>query len=153
MSMAMGIGSFCVRDVITVTRHALIVDVAALMRRHHIGAVVIVNGNDASRVPVGIVTDRDIVVEIVAAGLDAGAVKVGELLQRPLTTVREEAGYAETVRVMAINGIRRVPVVDARGNLCGIITLDDILRQLAAPLVALGDISIRERHYEMETRR
>ena len=54
---------------------------------------------------------------------------------------------------MAVNGVRRMPVVDKRGTLVGIITVDDILRQLAAPLVALSDLATRERQYEAEVRR
>jgi CBS domain-containing protein len=151
--MAKGIGDFCVRDVVTVARGATITEVAKLMRQYHIGAVIVVDQRTEGKVPVGILTDRDIVVEIIAPGLDAAAVKVGELMQRPVMTVPEHADYGETVRLMAVNGVRRMPVVDARGSLVGIITVDDILRQLAGPLVALSDLTVRERHYETETRR
>jgi len=151
--MATGIGSFCVRDVVTVTRETSVVEAAALMRRRHVGAVVIVEGGGDRKVPVGMLTDRDIVVEIVAVGLDGTAMKVGEVLQRPITSIDEDAGYAETVRQMSVNGVRRMPVVDKRGTLVGIITVDDILRQLAGPLVALSDLATRERQYEAEVRR
>jgi CBS domain-containing protein len=153
MNMAMGIGSFCVRDVVTVTRETSVVEAASLMRQRHVGAVVIVEDSGDRRIPVGMLTDRDIVIEIVAAGLDSATMKVGEVLQRPLTSIDEDAGYAETVRLMAVNGVRRMPVVDKRGTLVGIITVDDILRQLAAPLVALSDLAARERHFESEVRR
>jgi CBS domain-containing protein len=53
---------------------------------------------------------------------------------------------------MAVNGVRRMPVVDAQGRLAGIVTVDDILRQFAGPLAALADLAVRERHYETETR-
>lgn len=151
--MAVGIGSFCVRDVVTVTRETSVIEAAALMRARHVGAVVIVEDSGDRKVPVGMLTDRDIVVEIVAVGLDGTAMNVGEVLQRPITSIDEDAGYAETVRLMAVNGVRRMPVVDKRGTLVGIITVDDILRQLAAPLVALSDLAIRERQYEAEVRR
>ena len=151
--MAKGIGEFCVRNVVTVAREATVVEVATLMRQYHIGAVLVVEERADGKFPVGVLTDRDIVVEIVAAGLDPASVKVGELMQRPVTTVTESADYGETVRLMAVNGVRRMPVVDAHGRLVGIITVDDILRQLAGPLVALADLAVRERHYETETRR
>ena len=67
--------------------------------------------------------------------------------------VRADAGYAETVRLMSVNGVRRMPVVTDEGILVGIITVDDILRQLAGPLVALSDLVARERHFEQSTRR
>ena len=151
--MGTGIGSFCVRDVVTVTSDTTVAEAATLMRQHHVGALPVVKGDADSRVPVGMLTDRDIVIEIVAAGLDPREVTVGELIQRPITTVRDDAGYGETVRLMSVNGVRRMPVVDAGGKLVGIITVDDILRQLAAPLVALGDLAVRERHYETATHR
>ena len=71
----------------------------------------------------------------------------------PITSIDEDAGYAETVRLMSVNGVRRMPVVDKRGTLVGIITVDDILRQLAGPLVVLSDLATRERQYEAEVRR
>jgi CBS domain-containing protein len=151
--MTTGIGSFCRRDVVTVTRQTPVVEAAALMRQRHVGSVVIIDQDGDRQVPVGMLTDRDIVVEIVAAGLDVKPMKVGEVLQRPITTIDEDAGYAETVRLMAVNGVRRMPVVDKRGTLIGIITVDDILRQLAAPLVALSDLTSRERRYEADVRR
>ncbi|MGA8030857.1 MAG: CBS domain-containing protein, partial [Casimicrobiaceae bacterium] len=95
----------------------------------------------------------DIVIEVVAAGIDARSIKVSELTQRAVATVREDTGYAEAVRLMSANGVRRMPVVDARGVLVGVIATDDILHQLVAPLVALSDLAVRGRHFEMQTRR
>ena len=151
--MATGIGKFCTRDVVTVTRETAIVEAATLMRKHHIGALVVVERTSAGTMPVGVLTDRDIVVEIVAAELSPTTVKVGEIVQRPVVTIDEDAGYAEAVRRMSTNGVRRMPVVNARGELVGIITIDDILHQLAGPLLALGELAGRGRHYEMGTRR
>ena len=151
--MATGIGRFCTHDVVTVTRDAPIVEAATLMREHHIGALVVVEQARDGSVPVGMLTDRDVVVEIVAAGLSPKTVKVGEILQRPVVTIEENAGYAEAMRHMSANGVRRMPVVDARGALVGIITIDDILHQLAGPLLALAELAGRGRRYEMETRK
>lgn len=143
------IGNSCVRDVITVTSDATVADAAALMRQHHIGALVIIA--DGGK-PVGMLTDRDIVIEVVAAGLAPQTVRVSEIVQRPLTPVSEAAGFTEAVRLMTVNGVRRLPVVDARGRLVGIIALDDILQQLVGPLVAVADLAVRERRYETVTR-
>jgi CBS domain-containing protein len=148
----MSITEFCVRDVICCSRDTSIVDAAALMRHRHIGNVIVVDQTGGERVPVGIVTDRDIVVEVVAAGLDPKLIKLGDLVLTPLTTIEEGAGYAETVRLMSVKGIRRMPVVDAAGCLVGIITLDDMLRQLAGPLAALSELAGRGRRYESLTR-
>ena len=148
----MAITEFCIRDVVCCSRDTSIVDAAALMRHRHIGNVIVVDETGGERVPVGIVTDRDIVVEVVAAGLDPKLIKLGDLVLTPLTTIAEGAGYAETVRLMSVKGVRRMPVVDAAGCLVGIITLDDMLRQLAGPLAAISELAGRGRRYESLTR-
>ena len=147
--MDKNIGNSYVKTVATVTPDSTVAESAALMRKHHVGALVIV---DELRKPVGIVTDRDIAIEVVAAGLVPQTVKVGEIVQRPITTVTADAGWTETVRLMSINGVRRLPVVDAAGRLIGIVSFDDLLLQLAGPLVAMADLAGRERHFEASTR-
>lgn len=142
----------CVRDVVTVTRDTTVAAAAALMRKHHIGAVVVVDERDPARKPRGILTDRDVVVEVVAAGLDAKAITVGEIVQRPVVTVPASAACADVVREMSIHGVRRLPVVDADGALAGIVSLDDVLLELVGPLVAVGDLALRERRFEATTR-
>jgi CBS domain-containing protein len=146
------IGNSYVRTVATVTRDSTVAEAAELMRRHHVGALVIVDDADGSRKPVGMVTDRDIAIEVVAAGLIPQTVKVGEIVQRPITTVTADAGWTDTVRLMSVSGVRRLPVVDAAGKLIGIVSFDDLLLQLAGPLVAMADLAGRERHFEASTR-
>jgi CBS domain-containing protein len=148
----MPITEFCIRDVVCGSRDTSVADAAALMRRRHVGNVIVVDLIDGKRVPVGIVTDRDIVVEVVAAGLDPKLIKLDDLIVGQLATVEEDASYAETARRLSIKGVRRMPVVDAAGGLVGIITLDDMLRQLAAPLAALSELPGRSRRYETLTR-
>ena len=149
----MCIGKFCNRNVVCAARETTIVEAAHLMRRHHVGDVVVIDETDAGRRPVGIVTDRDIVVEVVSAGLDPKLVKVGDLLLMPLVTVEEGTGYAEAIRLMSSKGVRRMPVVNATGLLVGIISLDDLLHQLAVPLGELSELAIRERSHEVQTRK
>lgn len=152
--METSIGNCCVKTVATVTKESTVAEAAALMRKHHVGALVMVDdGNDAGGMkPVGIVTDRDIAIEVVAAGLAPETVRVGEIVQRPITTVTEDTGWAETARLMSVNGVRRMPVVDAAGKLIGIVSFDDLLLQFAGPMVAIADLAGRERHYESVTR-
>jgi CBS domain-containing protein len=150
---AMSISEFCVRDVVCTTRTATIAKAAALMRQYHVGDVLVVDEVDDRRLPVGIVTDRDIVIEVVAAGVDPRLLKVGDLLQRPIVTVTEDRSYGDTIRLMTVNGVRRMPVVDRTGNLVGIISVDDMLRQLAVPLAALAELPDRSRHLEMQARK
>jgi CBS domain-containing protein len=148
----MSISEFCTHNVVCATRDTTALEAARLMRHHHVGDVVVVEESEGARKPVGIVTDRDLVVEVMAAGVDPNAVKIGELVLRSPVIIDESASYAETVRLMAVNGVRRMPVVAAGGALLGIITLDDMLRQLTAPLAALSDLAGRARSYEAQTR-
>ena len=142
------IGSCYVKTVVTVTPNSTVAEAAELMRKHHVGALVMVEDGK----PAGMVTDRDIAIEVVAAGLVPQTVTVGEIVQRPITTVTENAGWAETGRLMGVSGVRRLPVVDANGKLIGIVSFDDLLLQLAGPLVAMADLAGRERHFEASTR-
>jgi len=147
------IGQLCNRAVVTVGAGATIAEAATLMREHHVGALVVAEDVAGGPAPVGMLTDRDIVVEVVAAGLSPQTIKVGEIVQRAVFSVAEDEGSEDTIRLMAINGVRRMPVVDSAGRLVGIVTLDDILRHLIGSLTALGDLAERERRFEAHTRR
>jgi CBS domain-containing protein len=148
----MCIGKFCNRDVVCVTRESTVAEAAVLMRRRHVGDVIVVDETSRGRKPIGIVTDRDIVVEVVCAALDPKLVMVGDLLTRPLVTVDEHTAYADTVHLMATAGVRRMPVVNEAGVLIGVITLDDLFHQLAVPFAELSDLATRERRHEAMTR-
>ncbi|HTR58341.1 MAG TPA: CBS domain-containing protein [Casimicrobiaceae bacterium] len=149
----MSISEFCRRDVVCTTSDTTVGEAASLMRQHHIGDVIITEQRDGKQIPTGIITDRDIVVEVVAAGIDPRSLKLGDLKIPTLVTVSEGASYAETVTRMSVDGVRRMPVVAADGTLVGIITLDDMLWQLAAPLAALASLSSRGRQVEAMTRK
>ena len=148
----MSIIDFCNRNVVCAARDTTIVQAAIPMRQNHVGDLVVAESVGERRKPIGKVTDRDIVVEVIAAGLDPQELKLGDLLVGPLVTVSEKAGYAETVRLTSINGFRCVPVAGAAGDLMGIITLDDILRQLAGPLGQLAELTDRGRQHEIRMR-
>jgi len=149
----MSIREICNRSVVCATSDTTAVDAAKLMRQHHIGNVVVVDRQDGDRTPLGVVTDRDLVVEVVAAGLDPAVLKLGDLLVGRLVTAEESTSYAETIRIMALHGVRRLPVVNGAGFLVGIVSVDDLLPQLASPLAALADLAGRSRRYEMQTRK
>lgn len=109
-------------------------DVAALMRKHHVGDVVVVEDREGNRLPIGIVTDRDIVMETVSVQMDASVFTAGDIMTTPLVTVREEEDFIETLRLMRHHKIRRMPVVTQAGTLCGIVTADDIINLLSMEL-------------------
>ena len=144
----MPINECCNIDVVCCNADASISDVAALMRKHHIGDVMVVEDRDGLRMPIGIVTDRDIVIETIALNIGADAFTAGDLMSTPIATVREDAGFVETLRLMRNHKVRRMPVVTAGGTLFGIVTADDIIKLLGTELSliadAIGEQPVRE---------
>ncbi|MHB9101548.1 MAG: CBS domain-containing protein [Sulfuricella sp.] len=148
----MPIGEFCNREVVFATRKTTIPEAAQLMRQHHVGDLVVVDVVDGRRVPVGIVTDRDIVIEIIAKSLDINDFTVGDIMSPQLVSVQGSEGVFETIALMRNKGIRRVPVVDREGGLEGIVSADDILDLLAEEMTALAKVSPREQSREAHLR-
>ena len=144
----MAINECCNIDVVCCGADTSIPDVAALMRKHHIGDVMVVEDREGLRMPIGIVTDRDIVIETIALHVDADAFTAGDLMSAPIATVREDAGFVETLRLMRNHQVRRMPVVTAGGSLFGIVTADDIIKLLGMELsliaAAIGEQPVRE---------
>lgn len=146
------VGEFCSREVIIVERESTIVEAAKVMRRHHSGDVVVVDGRGEENIPVGILTDRDIVVELLAEEVDLAGVGVGDVMSAELQVVREGDDLLETVQLMGQRGVRRMPVVSEAGNLVGIIALDDMLEIIAELLSDLVRLLNRESRIERERR-
>lgn len=149
----MPLGELCNKEVVTTNMEASVYEAAQLMRHHHVGTVVVMENREGRNLPVGIVTDRDIVLEIVAPGLDAEVITVGDIMAPEFMTVKESAGLFEAIQHMRTMAARRLPVVDESGNLVGIITLDDLLGLLAEELHALARMVAREQQKEIHTRR
>lgn len=150
----MTIGEICNREVVFTTREMPVVAAAQLMRQFHVGTVVIVEQmNGGRRVPVGIVTDRDLVVEVLATELDAQTITVGDIMARELVTARESAGLPEAMETMRYKGVRRLPVVAEDGQLAGIVSVDDLLEIMAEQMSDLTKIVSREQAHEAQTRR
>ena len=148
----MEISQICTRDVVTCRRRTSGAEIARLMRTHHVGDVIVVEGDDGHLVPVGIVTDRDLVVLVVAAGVDPDRVTASDIMsERPATALGSEVVY-DAVWHMRGKGIRRLPVVDASGALMGVVTADDVTRFLASELNAVAQIASRQIRREQEAR-
>jgi CBS domain-containing protein len=101
------------------------------MWTRNVGAVVVVDGQSK---PIGVVTDRDITVKVVAQGADPALVRLGGLIARKPTVIREDAGILDATKLLSRRGIRRLPVVNRTGKLVGIISLDDLLMLLGSEL-------------------
>lgn len=149
----MAIGEICNREVVIVQRETTALEASRLMRQHHVGDLVVVDEVDGKRLPVGIVTDRDIVLEIVAMELDAAVLTVGDFMEPKLTTIGENEGVYEAIRFMRAKAVRRLPVVNRDGSLAGIVTLDDLLELLAEEMSELTKLVSRERKHEQQARR
>jgi CBS domain-containing protein len=149
----MVIGDVCTRDVVCASRETTAAAAAKLMRQHHVGDVVVIDRADAERMPIGIVTDRDIVVEVVALGVDPNAVTLGDMMSwGQLVTAQESDSYADTLRLMHDKGVRRIPVINRMGVLVGIISIDDILPRFVVEFSEMADLATRSRQQERQTR-
>jgi CBS-domain-containing membrane protein len=136
----MSLATICTRHVITVDAGASLAEAARRLREHHVGALVVTRATPEGVAVAGVVTDRDLAVEVLARGLDAGAVAVGALVQGEPVAVAESAGVDEALARMREHGVRRLLVAGAQGQLVGIVTLDDLLGALAAQLGALAQV-------------
>jgi CBS domain-containing protein len=146
----MPIEDICVSDVVTCRRETKIDEVAQLMRRHHVGDVVVTEESMSRHFPLGIVTDRDIVASVIAVDLDPTIFTAGDLISRPLVTVPAGTGVFEAMRTMRKHGVRRMPVVDDAGALVGIVSIDDLIELLATEMGELAKLISREQLEEAE---
>ncbi|OGI50020.1 MAG: histidine kinase [Candidatus Muproteobacteria bacterium RIFCSPHIGHO2_12_FULL_60_33] len=147
------VGKICNREVVFVHQDTSIPEAARLMREHHVGDLVVVKERNGKRVPVGIVTDRDIVLEVIAEGVDMNDVNVGDIMSDNLVTAREGDDLLETIKVMRAKGIRRLPVIDDDNELAGILSVDDLLELFSEQIADLARLIAFEQKREKESRK
>jgi predicted transcriptional regulator len=123
----MKVGDYCKRAVVSIDGAADAIDAAKLMREEHVGLLVVYQQGDELRKPVGVLTDRDIVLEVTAREVDPRSVAVQDIMTRQPLLANDSDDLSETLQAMRTAGIRRVPVVDLRGALSGIIAIDDAI--------------------------
>lgn len=148
----MSVGEFCNREVIVMGPDDPARDAARLMREHHVGDVLVVEERNGQRVPVGIVTDRDLVIEVMASDSDPEQFRVGDVMSGDLLTAQADDDTMETLQRMRNAGVRRMPVVDANGSLLGIITVDDYINVFAEQMEDLVRLVSREQLRERRLR-
>jgi CBS domain-containing protein len=135
----MKISDLCRRDVVTAPATTSLIELARMMRKGHVGSVLIVGEGDAGkRKLAGIVTDRDIVIEVLAMGLNPFAVTAGDIMTASPAVARPGDDALWALKIMRDRGVRRRPVVDESGDLVGLLAFDDLMQHLAN---LLGDIS------------
>ncbi len=148
----MSIGEICNRDVVFTFKSSRVQEAAQLMRQHHVGCLVVAEDGSDPPKPVGIVTDRDLVVELMAENVAVDQVSIGDVMSDDVQSAREDEGVWDVLRRMRLKGVRRMPILDAGGGLVGIVTMDDAVELLAEELSDLARLMSRERQREQESR-
>lgn len=149
----MKLKELCVLDVACCAKGTTIAEAARLMRQHHTGDLVITDDSDGTPEPVGIVTDRDIVMEVIAKSRDPERTHVDQIMTSPLVVASGSESVSTAIERMRAHGVRRLPIVDDSGIVFGIITLDDLYRVLAEHTAALAAIVSKEQTRENRGRR
>jgi len=144
------IGELCNREVIICSPDEPLIDVARRMRDRHVGCLVVVEGAPGARVPIGVVTDRDLVLYAAATDGHIGDRPVRYVMSADLASAREHESLHDVLQRMRVRGVRRMPVVDERGVLQGIVALDDLLELVAGELDELTRLLTRERLHEAQ---
>jgi CBS domain-containing protein len=131
----MSVGRICVREVDVAAPDESAIVAARRMLSRNVGTLVVVN---AAGEPIGIVTDRDLTLRVLAAPRDPHEATVGEVMSAIPRTVPEDSPIETAIRIMRGGKFRRLPVVSAEGKLAGLVSLDDILELLTEELKEIG---------------
>jgi CBS domain-containing protein len=148
----MPVGEICNRDVIVVGKDSPTQEAIMLMREYHVGDVVVVEQRNGVNYPVGILTDRDIVIELLAEDVPIDSVTVGDIMSYELLSVTEEDSMETAINLMRKKGVRRLPVVNENGALEGILTLDDLIDLIAEQMKDLAGLITKEQKREEKSR-
>ena len=149
----MRISDICTSDVVCCAPNTTALEAARLMRSRHVGDVVVVSDVQKERVPLGVVTDRDLAVEVLGNGREAAIMPLSSLVRAPVVIAADYEDVHAALERMRAHGVRRMPVVDDRGALVGIVTLDDLLGALLADMHALLEKTGRAQRHEPVARR
>jgi CBS domain-containing protein len=145
-------GEVCNRQVVFTRPETSILEAVDLMRTHHVGDVVVVREPDGERVPIGILTDRDVALAVERL-LRLPRMKVADVMSAELVTSAERDSLYDVLKKMQSHGIRRLPVVNDRGGLEGILTFDDVIELLSEELTDLAKLVAKEQKRERELAR
>ena len=144
----MKVGELCNREVVVIEGHESIREAAKVMRHYHVGDVIVTEKRPEGRAPIGILTDRDIVVELLAADLSLDNLSIADAMTFELVTARTDDDVVATVKQMRAKGIRRLPVVNEQGLLEGVLAADDCLELLSELMGDLASLVNNERRRE-----
>jgi CBS domain-containing protein len=152
MNVPLTAGEICTRTVVHTDRGMLLDEAARLMRTHHVGSLVVVEERSPrERIVVGVITDRDLATQVIALERDARAFRVGDIVAPDVVTVREQDSVLDVLTVMRRRKVRRVPVTGPRGELIGVVALDDVLAIVAEQMPALASAVGAANRHELGT--
>jgi len=134
----MNVGEICTREVVMTDRASTLQQAATLMREQHVGALLVTASAGEGMHVVGVVTDRDVVIEAVARGLDVTQAEIGRLAEGKLAALPAAATVDEAISLMKERGVRRLLVSSEGGQLYGIVSLDDLLAALSHEMAELS---------------
>lgn len=133
----MNISDLCQRDVVSAPANASVRSAAAMMRDEHVGAIAVTDPDSPGRV-IGILTDRDLVIDVLAAGRAPDGQAIGALCRGELAGVAATASLDDAVQAMHRAGVRRLLVMDREDRLVGLVSIDDLIDAVAAQFDALA---------------
>jgi CBS domain-containing protein len=137
----MNVGLACTRQIDLADPHESVQAAASRMNARNVGTLVVTDGRSK---PVGLITDRDLTIKVLAAGKDGSTTTVYEVMSHHPETVLESATLEEAIAKMKSGPFRRLPVVDENGKLVGILSLDDVLSLMADEFGQIGRLIGRE---------
>lgn len=152
MGEQMNVGEICTRTVVFSTEDMTLKEAAELMRREHVGSLIVVREADAGRIVVGILTDRDIAIVAMARDFDPQTLRVDSIMNADVVAAHEENSITDVLAMMRTKGVRRMPVTTDKGVLVGIVTLDDLLEIVAEEMRGFVQAIESERKHERSVR-
>lgn len=151
-SLSLKIRDVAVREPVTARPTESISACARRMHDEHVGCLVVVEDNDGVAFPVGVLTDRDIAIEVVAFGLDPAAMTAGDVMSERPVVVEEDDDLLDALAHMRERGVRRLPVVRPDGALSGMLALDNLLETLGDEIDGVLGVMRAQRTKELRNR-
>jgi CBS domain-containing protein len=153
----MRVGDICSRNPSYVTRDVRVLEAARRMRTDHVGDLIVVEERHGRPFPIGVLTDRDVVVGVLAHDpkhdpARSGLLDVGDVIDGTLVSATEDEDLAPVLRRMRSFGVRRVPIVDAEGCLVGVLSVDDVIPAISDELAEIGALVSRQADWEKTSR-
>ena len=145
-------GEYCNREIIVTQQDTSVTEAALLMRQHHVGDLVVVEKREGKTLPIGIITDRDLVIEVIAQKIDPDSLSVKDIMSSGLITVDEKETLLNVLEVMHKKSVRRIVIVDDEGVLQGLLSADDAIELIAEAMNHLTKLVKREISREQKQR-